>query len=64
MESNEMKNLMLFSYIEKCGLKPSEVIEAIVRYKALKKIGIPQGPLSEEQSSFEFMETRAHELER
>lgn len=40
----ELRNLMLYSYIDKCGLTPAEIIEAVVRYKALKKVGISTKP--------------------
>lgn len=43
-DKTELRNLMLYSYIDKCGLSPAEIIEAITRYKSLKKVGLAVRP--------------------
>lgn len=43
-EEISIRNLMLYSYIDNCGLQPSEIIEAILRYKSFKKVGLATKP--------------------
>lgn len=50
---SELRNLMLYSYIDKCGLSPAEIIEAITRFKALKKVGLSTKP-SEDTAQLEM----------
>lgn len=51
---NDLRNLMLYSYIDKCGLSPAEIIEAITRYKALKKVGVATRPEATEMTQLEM----------